>query len=90
MLVRIAYCRDGSLGPSFDEMQNRSARNLQYEEWSEFVVVWRNDRLELYDDYVCTVCALPRGSPNLDVFPFSNCLVENGLQATSTLPSSYP
>ncbi|KAF8271995.1 hypothetical protein EI94DRAFT_1678633 [Lactarius quietus] len=51
MVVRIAYCRDGSLGPSFDEMQNRSARNLQYEDWTEFVVVWRNDRLELYDDY---------------------------------------
>ena len=56
MVVRIAYCRDGSLGPSFDEMQNRSARNLQYEDWTEFVVIWRKDRLELYDDYVCAVC----------------------------------
>ena len=55
MVVRIAYSRDGSLGPSFDEMQNRSARNLQYEDWTEFVVVWRKDRLELYDDYVCAV-----------------------------------
>ncbi len=54
MVVRVFYCRDGSLGPSFDEMQNRSTRNLQYEDWTEFIVVWRNDRLELYDDYVCT------------------------------------
>ncbi|KAH9080423.1 hypothetical protein EDB83DRAFT_2339328 [Lactarius deliciosus] len=51
MVVRVAYCKDGSLAPRFDEMQNRSARNLQYEDWTEFMVVWRNDRLELYDDY---------------------------------------
>jgi hypothetical protein len=89
MVVRIAYCRDGSLGPNFDEMQNRSARNLQYEDWTEFVVVWRKDRLELYDDYVCAVCTLLR-SPNFDVYPFSDCLVENGLQVTSTSHSSYP
>jgi hypothetical protein len=90
MVVRIAYCRDGFLGPSFDEMQNRSARNLQYEDWTEFMIVWRNDRLELYDDYVCAMCTVPHGSPNLDVFPFSDCLVENGLQVTSTSPSLYP
>jgi hypothetical protein len=52
MVVRVAYSRDGSVGPRFDEMQNRSARNLVYEDWAEFMVVWRNDRLELYSDYV--------------------------------------
>ncbi|KAI9465399.1 hypothetical protein BJY52DRAFT_1243706 [Lactarius psammicola] len=46
-----ARMKDGSLAPRFDEIQNRSARNLQYEDWAEFMVVWRNDRLELYDDY---------------------------------------
>lgn len=72
MVVRIAYCRDGSLGPSFDEMQNRSARNLQYEDWTEFVIVWRNDRLELYDDYVCA--PYPTGHPNLTYSPLAIAL----------------
>lgn len=58
MIVRVAYCRDESPGPKFDEVQNRSARNLQYEDWNEFMVVWRNDRLELYDDHVCAPCPL--------------------------------
>ena len=52
MVVRVAYCRDGSVGPRFDEVQNRSARNLVCDGWAEFMVVWRNDRLELYGDYV--------------------------------------
>ncbi|KAI0304331.1 Pleckstrin homology domain-containing protein [Multifurca ochricompacta] len=51
MIVRVAYCRDGYLGSRFDEMQNRSARNMQNEDWAEFMVVWRNDRLELYNNY---------------------------------------
>ena len=89
MVVRVAYCRDESLGPNFDEMQNRSARNLQYEDWTEFMVVWRHDRLELYDDHVSAPCSSGH-SPSLDVSPLSNCLVENGLQVTSISPSSYP
>ncbi len=89
MVVRVAYCRDGSLAPRFDEMQNLSARNLQYEDWAEFMIVWRNDRLELYDDYVCPPFP-PGHPPSLDVFPLSDCLVENGLQVTSISPSSYP
>ncbi|KAI0248578.1 hypothetical protein BJV78DRAFT_1332004 [Lactifluus subvellereus] len=51
MVVRVAYSRDGSVGSRFDEVQNRSARNMVYEDWAEFMVVWRNDRLELYGDY---------------------------------------
>jgi hypothetical protein len=53
MVVRVAYCKDGSLGSHFDEMQDRSARDMQYEDWAEFMVVWRSDRLELYNDFVC-------------------------------------
>ena len=52
MVVRIAYCKDSSLGSPFDEMQDRSARDMQYEDWAEFMVVWRSGRLELYNDYV--------------------------------------
>ena len=52
MIVRIAYSEDGSVGPRFDEVQSRSARNLLCDDWAEFMVVWRNDRLELYNDYV--------------------------------------
>lgn len=52
MVVRVAYCKNDSLGPSFDELQDRSARDMQYEDWAEFLVVWRRDRLELYNDYV--------------------------------------
>jgi hypothetical protein len=52
MVVRIAYCKDRSLGSRFDETQDRSARDMQYEDWAEFMVVWRKDRLELYNDYV--------------------------------------
>lgn len=52
MVVRVAYCKNGSLGSHFDEMQDRSARDMQYEDWAEFMVVWRNGRLELYNDYV--------------------------------------
>jgi hypothetical protein len=52
MVVRVAYSEDGSVGPRFDEVQSRSARNLLCEDWAEFMVVWRNHRLELYNDYV--------------------------------------
>ena len=52
MVVRVAYCKNGSLGSRFDEMQDRSARDMQYADWAEFMVVWRSHRLELYNDYV--------------------------------------
>ena len=52
MVVRVACCKNDSLGPHFDELQDRSARDMQYEDWAEFMVVWRSDRLELYNDYV--------------------------------------
>ncbi|KAI0260213.1 Pleckstrin homology domain-containing protein [Gloeopeniophorella convolvens] len=51
MVVRVAYSSDASLGPHFDEMQSRSAGHVQYEDWAEFMVVWRKNRLELYNDY---------------------------------------
>lgn len=60
MVVRVAYCKNGSLGSRrFDELQDRSARDMQYEDWAEFMVVWRSDRLELYNDYVSSSPKFP-------------------------------
>lgn len=53
MVVRVAYCKDSSLGSCFDEMQDRRTRDMQYEDWAEFMVLWRGDRLELYNNFVC-------------------------------------
>ena len=52
MVVRVAYCRDDTFGPHFDEMQDRCARHMQYEDWAEFMVIWRGHRLELYSNFV--------------------------------------
>ncbi|EPQ54943.1 hypothetical protein GLOTRDRAFT_43400 [Gloeophyllum trabeum ATCC 11539] len=50
MIVRVSYSEEESLGPNFDEYQNRSGR-YDYEDMGEFLVAWRKDRLELYEDY---------------------------------------
>lgn len=52
MLVRVSHTDADSIGTSFDENQNRITSHLEYEDWSEFVVVWRKERLELYEDHV--------------------------------------
>ena len=52
MIVRVAYCKDDTFGPHFDEMQDRCARDMQYEDWAEFMVIWRGHRLELYNNFV--------------------------------------
>lgn len=51
MLVRVSYTGAESVGTAFDENQNRVTQHLEYEDWSEFMVVWRKERLELYEDY---------------------------------------
>jgi hypothetical protein len=51
MLVRVSYSKAEITG-GFDEDKSRTARNIEVEEWQEFMVVWRKDRLELYEDYV--------------------------------------
>ncbi|KAG2155842.1 uncharacterized protein EDB93DRAFT_1128478 [Suillus bovinus] len=50
MLVRVSYTKSESLPCHFDEVQNRTTR-LRYEDWAEFLVVWRGERLEIYEDY---------------------------------------
>ena len=52
MVVRVAYCKADTFGPHFDEMQDRCARHMQYEDWAEFMVIWRGHRLELYNNFV--------------------------------------
>ena len=52
MVVRVAYCKNDILGPHFDEMQDRCVRHMQYEDWAEFMVIWRGHRLELYSNFV--------------------------------------
>lgn len=53
MLVRVSYTKDERLGSHFDDAQNRSAQHMDYRGWAEFLVIWRRDRVELYEDYVC-------------------------------------
>jgi hypothetical protein len=51
MLVRVNYSKLEGLG-YFDDSIHKTTRNLQFEEWSEFLVAWRKDSLELYRDHV--------------------------------------
>ncbi|KAG1742396.1 uncharacterized protein EDB91DRAFT_1279626 [Suillus paluster] len=51
MFVRISHTKSESLPCHFDEVQNRMTPNLNYEDWAEFLVVWRGERLEIYEDY---------------------------------------
>lgn len=52
MLIRQCYTRSESIKPPFDEVQNRTTRNLQYGGWAEYMVAWRKDRVEIYEDHV--------------------------------------
>ncbi|KAH7913406.1 Pleckstrin homology domain-containing protein [Hygrophoropsis aurantiaca] len=52
MLVRVSYTKSESLSTGFDETQNRTTPDLQYEDWAEFLVVWKKDKVEMYEDYI--------------------------------------
>ena len=51
MLVRVNYSKSEGL-VYFDDSIHKTTRNLQFEEWDEFIVAWRKDSLELYGDHV--------------------------------------
>ncbi|EIW80949.1 hypothetical protein CONPUDRAFT_103997 [Coniophora puteana RWD-64-598 SS2] len=51
MLVRVSYTKSENLSRTFNEHENRVTSHLRYEDWAEFLVVWRKDRIELYEDY---------------------------------------
>jgi hypothetical protein len=52
MLVRVSYTKSEGLGNYFDEKQNRTTCHMRYEDWDEFMVVWRQNRIEIYENYV--------------------------------------
>lgn len=51
MLVRVSYTKSEDI-KHFDDAINRTTRNLRYEDWGEFLVAWRKDRIEVYQDHV--------------------------------------
>lgn len=51
MLVHVSHTDADSVGAAFDENQNQITQHLEYEDRSEFMVVWRKERLELYEDH---------------------------------------
>lgn len=51
MLVRVSYSKQEGIS-HFDEVTNRTTRNLKYEDWGEFLVAWRKDSIEIYRDHV--------------------------------------
>ncbi|KAI0086533.1 hypothetical protein BDY19DRAFT_995822 [Irpex rosettiformis] len=50
MMVQVSFTSD-TLGPNFDSSKNRVTPHMQYEDYSEYLVVWRKQRLELYKNY---------------------------------------
>ncbi|THV05242.1 hypothetical protein K435DRAFT_745488 [Dendrothele bispora CBS 962.96] len=49
MLVRIYS--NGDRFPVFTEEIHRTTKELRYEDWAEFLVVWRKGRIELYNNH---------------------------------------
>lgn len=71
MIVRVSYSKEQNLGSNFDEAQHRSTQHLQYEDWGEFLVIWRRNRIELYENYVSSIA--PKGS---DICPHHVIVVD--------------
>lgn len=67
MLVQISYSDTDTLGINFDELKGRATPHIQYYDWSEYVVVWRKDRLELYQNYVRDYASLSHTYPPVNL-----------------------
>lgn len=52
MLVRVSYSKSEILRENFNDAVHRTTKNLHFEDWAEFLVAWRKDSIELYEDYV--------------------------------------
>ncbi|KAJ8080665.1 hypothetical protein PM082_017499 [Marasmius tenuissimus] len=65
MLVRILSSNLNALPRFFDDNKHRQTRDLDYEDWEEFMVVWRMDRIELYENYTVPGEEWFRGHKNL-------------------------
>ena len=44
--------KSGSVSMYFDAEEAMKLRDVRSYEWKEFLVVWRKEQLELYEDYV--------------------------------------
>jgi hypothetical protein len=53
MLVHAYYSNVVFARQLFNEETHRTARDLEYVTWGEFLVVWRSDHIEIYEDHVC-------------------------------------
>ncbi|KIJ54719.1 hypothetical protein M422DRAFT_240799 [Sphaerobolus stellatus SS14] len=51
MLVRRSNTKTGTVGMHFSAKDAMKLRDLRCHEWNEFIVVWRKDQIELYEDY---------------------------------------
>ncbi|XP_006462707.1 hypothetical protein AGABI2DRAFT_207264 [Agaricus bisporus var. bisporus H97] len=51
MLVKISSTKAHNLSAVFHESIHRTTRDLEYEDWGEFMVAWRKDLIEIYEDY---------------------------------------
>lgn len=47
--------KSGNVSTYFDAEEAMKLRDLRSYEWKEFLVVWRKEQLELYEDYVSKV-----------------------------------
>lgn len=63
MLVRVSHTGLDSIGSNFDENQNRVTPHIHNQNWKEYIVAWRKDRLELYRDHVRLLLLLPTTTP---------------------------
>ena len=52
MLVSVFRCEHETLKFPFNEQESRITRGLDSKEWDEFLVIWKNRRIEIYEDYV--------------------------------------
>ena len=52
MLMRVCTTKAECLGVHFHESAHRTTRDLQHQDWAEFIVAWRQDFIEIYEDYV--------------------------------------
>lgn len=55
MLVRACYSETSLASLQFDEEYHRTARDIEYKAWGEYLVVLRKDRVELYEDHTFPV-----------------------------------
>lgn len=52
MLVRRSTVKSGNVSKYFDAEEAMKLQNFRSYEWKEFLVIWRTEQLELYEDYV--------------------------------------